>query len=270
MILDYAVEQGYINFNYAKVKAPFAKDEGLSYSDVGIDELAAILSQANHDDMLLDFILILDCGLSRGEILGLQWGDINFESKKLRIGRMVVERSGAKHIAEADEKREVPMMDVTVDLLAKKHGGAEDFLIPSPSSATTPFTPSSYRKKVDGVIKKALNGDSITIELVGFVLAIIKDHIENIAQAGIIDRSEVLALALEKAKDYTAVELKYRKAGTGYVKQLGPNCWQGRYTPTVAGKRVSHNVYAKTKAECEEKLAELIKKVKSLTTKESV
>ena len=68
--------------------------------------------------------------------------------------------------------------------------------------------------------------------------------------------------ALEKSKDHTAVELKYRKTGTGYIGQIGPNCWQGRYTPTIDGKRISKNVYAKTKDECEKKLAEVIKSMK--------
>ena len=34
-------------------------------------------------------------------------------------------------------------------------------------------------------------------------------------------------------------------------------------TPRVNGKRISKNVYAKTREECEEKLAELIKKMKA-------
>ena len=52
---------------------------------------------------------------------------------------------------------------------------------------------------------------------------------------------------------------KKRKSGTGYVKQLSANCWQGRYTPRVDGKRVSYNVYGKTEEECETKLAEVIR-----------
>ena len=56
---------------------------------------------------------------------------------------------------------------------------------------------------------------------------------------------------------------KIRKRGTGYVKQLTPNCWQGRYTPTVDGKRVSYNIYGTTKDECEERLAEMISDVKA-------
>lgn len=56
---------------------------------------------------------------------------------------------------------------------------------------------------------------------------------------------------------------KKRKPGTGYVKQLSANCWQGRYTPTVDGKRISRNVYADSMEECERKLAEMIKEMKA-------
>ena len=105
---------------------------------------------------------------------------------------------------------------------------------------------------------KALDGDSITIELMGLALSVICDRASS---GGRVEREAVLALVLEKSKDHTAVELKYRKAGTGYVAQIGPNCWQGRYTPTIDGKRISKNVYAATKEECEKKLTDVIKNV---------
>lgn len=53
------------------------------------------------------------------------------------------------------------------------------------------------------------------------------------------------------------------KPGTGYVKQLSANCWQGRYTPTVNEKRIARNVYAPTEEDCEVKLADLIKEMKA-------
>jgi hypothetical protein len=56
---------------------------------------------------------------------------------------------------------------------------------------------------------------------------------------------------------------KKRKPGKGYVKQLSKNCWQGRYTPTVNGKRISRNVDAPTEAECEAKLESLIIEMKA-------
>ncbi len=40
--------------------------------------------------------------------------------------------------------------------------------------------------------------------------------------------------------------------------------YEGRYSPKGAdGKRISKNIYAKTEVECEEKLAELIRKMKA-------
>ena len=57
---------------------------------------------------------------------------------------------------------------------------------------------------------------------------------------------------------------KVRKSGTGCVTMINDHLYEGRYTPTNAyGKREAHNIYAKTREECEEKLAELIVQVKA-------
>ena len=55
---------------------------------------------------------------------------------------------------------------------------------------------------------------------------------------------------------------KIRKSGTGCVTMINDHLYEGRFTPRVNGKRISKNVYAKTREECEEKLAELIKQMK--------
>lgn len=56
---------------------------------------------------------------------------------------------------------------------------------------------------------------------------------------------------------------KYRKPGTGGIYQLNDHLWEGKYSPRDANKkRISRNVYAKTKEECEEKLAALIEEMK--------
>ncbi|MCM1417519.1 MAG: hypothetical protein NC202_01885 [Roseburia sp.] len=57
---------------------------------------------------------------------------------------------------------------------------------------------------------------------------------------------------------------KIRKSGTGCVTMINDHLFEGRYTPTNAyGKRESHNIYTQTREEREEKLAELIAKVKA-------
>ena len=53
-----------------------------------------------------------------------------------------------------------------------------------------------------------------------------------------------------------------RKPGTGCVSQINDHLWDGRYSPTVNGKRMVRNVYASTEEECEEKLSQLIREMK--------
>ena len=57
---------------------------------------------------------------------------------------------------------------------------------------------------------------------------------------------------------------KICKPGTGCLTMINDHLYEGRYTPTnTYGKRESHNIYAKTREECEEKLAEMIAEVKA-------
>jgi integrase len=216
--------------------------------------------------MFLDFVLILDLGLSRGEILGLKWGDVDLDTNTVAINRLVVARNGTTCIADSENKREFAMMEITAKLLAERKGnkGNDEFIIPSPSSATSPFNPSAYRKKIAKVTSKALDGESITIELIGLILSIISDQV---SRTDMLSRERVLEIVLEKSQDHSVVELKYRKAGTGYISQISTNCWQGRYTPTIKGKRVPKNIYASSKEECEKKLAELIKNMNMESSK---
>lgn len=52
---------------------------------------------------------------------------------------------------------------------------------------------------------------------------------------------------------------KIRRPGTGCITEINDHLFEGRYSPTNAyGKRTPKNIYAKTREECEEKLAELI------------
>lgn len=57
---------------------------------------------------------------------------------------------------------------------------------------------------------------------------------------------------------------KIRKPGTGCVTMINDHLYEGRFTPTNAdGKRISRNVYAQTREECEAKLSVLIVEMKA-------
>ena len=65
-----------------------------------------------------------------------------------------------------------------------------------------------------------------------------------------------------KTVEFKPYQSKYRKRGTGSVHQVSKNVWEGRYTPTVKGKRIARNIYADSEEECEIKLEALIKEMK--------
>ena len=67
-----------------------------------------------------------------------------------------------------------------------------------------------------------------------------------------------------KKSNFKPTDGKIRRSGTGGLYQISDNLWEGNYTPTHPnGKRIKHNVYAKTKEECERKLEEMIKEVRA-------
>ncbi len=64
--------------------------------------------------------------------------------------------------------------------------------------------------------------------------------------------------------DFEPYKPKVRKYGTGCVTMINNHLFEGRYSPRNAyGKREAHNIYAKTREECEEKLAAMIVQVKA-------
>ena len=79
-----------------------------------------------------------------------------------------------------------------------------------------------------------------------------------------IPRAEEQARVDTLPPDFKPYKPKCRKSGTGCVTMINDHLYEGRYTPTNAyGKRESHNIYAKTREECEEKLAAMIAQVKA-------
>ena len=66
-----------------------------------------------------------------------------------------------------------------------------------------------------------------------------------------------------KTVEFKPYQPKYRKRGTGSVHQVSKNVWEGRYTPTVNGKRIARNIYADSEEECEVKLEALIREMKA-------
>ena len=67
-----------------------------------------------------------------------------------------------------------------------------------------------------------------------------------------------------KMTDFQPVLPTRRRAGTGCISQINDHLYEGRYSPMwINGKKLSRNVYAHTREECEEKLKVLIMEMKA-------
>ena len=66
------------------------------------------------------------------------------------------------------------------------------------------------------------------------------------------------------ATDFQPYRGTRRSPGTGCISQIGDHLWEGKYSPKWPdGKKHSRNVYAHSREDCEEKLAELITQMKT-------
>ena len=74
------------------------------------------------------------------------------------------------------------------------------------------------------------------------------------------------AFDFASSDEYDGLVLDIMMPGMDGVTMINDHLYEGRFTPRVNGKRISKNVYAKTREECEEKLAELIKTMKAEIT----
>ena len=178
-----------------------------------------------------------------------------------------------------------------------------EWMFPSPTDNGRPRNPSSVRKRLQLILERAgckkvrfhdLRHTFATMALehgmdvktlsatIGHVSSAttldIYSHITDTMQrqaAVHIDRkiggtdAQMPTIAREERKDTSPVEFtpykpKIQKPGTGCVTMINDHLYEGRYTPTNAyGKWESHNIYAKTREECKEKLAEMIAEVKA-------
>ena len=63
--------------------------------------------------------------------------------------------------------------------------------------------------------------------------------------------------------DFEPYKPRCRKSSSGCVTMINDHLFEGRYNLRNAyGKREAHNIYAKTREECEEKLTAMIVQIK--------
>ena len=247
-------------------------------------------------------LLELTTGLRRGEILALRWDDLDFRTGALRIERQVQRIQGKLVVSQPKtqaSRRSILLPAPVLKVLEQyRQSVGSRWMFPSPQKEDSPLDPAAVRKKLSAVLKRAgcpaarfhdLRHTFATSALEHGMdvktLSTIIGHVSSATTLNVyahvtdemrrkaadkIDRAitgtEPPHKEMPKPPSRTAfqpVKSRYRRPGTGCISQINDHLWEGRYSPKVNGKRMARNVYAKTEAECEVKLAELIQKMKS-------
>ena len=299
--LDKAVSQGLLLKNPAAAcKAPATHPKEMQV--LTQEEMQRLLIQAKENDCYELLLLELTTGLRRGELLALQWDDLDFQTGELYIQRQVQRIRGELTVTQPKTRsssRSIILPTPILDILksCRQHTGSR-WMFPSPRKEDSPRDPAAVRKKLSTILERAgckhvrfhdlrhtfaTNAlehgmDVKTLSaIIGHVssattlnvYAHVTDGMRQSAAAKIdraIAKAEPEPDAAVKEKParttFQAVKGKYRKPVTGCVSQIGDHLWEGRYSPKVNGKRMTRNVYAQTEAECEKKLAEMIVEMK--------
>ena len=295
--LEKAVQDGLIRVNPAiGCKLPPKKAREMQV--LTREELQRFLIQAKFEGYYEVFLLDLATGLRRGELMALQWDDLNFKTGVLNVNKQVYDVRGQLQLSTPKTKnsvRKIVLPPAVVAVLREYKKTVDSrWMFPSPVKEDCPITPGVVRRRLQLILEHAgckhvrfhdLRHTFATLALengmdvktlsamLGHVSAVttldIYTHITGDMQraaAASIDRSIGKAALREEAEpeqkgivDFQPYVGKKRKPGTGCVSELNDHLFEGRYSPIWPdGTQHSRNIYAHTREECEEKLNALI------------
>lgn len=295
--LDQAVQENLIRTNPA-VGCKLPPKRGREMQVLSHQELQRFLMQAKADGYFELFLLDLSTGLRRGELLALQWSDLDLDAGTLSVTKQIYEVNGKMQMSIPKTKasiRKLVLPPAVIEVFREYQKTAKcRWLFPSPIKEDAPLTPGSMLRRLHVTLERAQckqirfhdlrhtfatmaleNGMDIKTlsAMLGHVSAAttldIYTHITGDMQraaAASIDRSIGKAEPQEETEperkgivDFQPYAGKKRKPGTGCVSELNDHLFEGRYSPIWPdGTQHSRNVYAHTRDECEEKLKALI------------
>ena len=121
------------------------------------EKIGMYLAEAERRGLLAAFYLELTTGLRRGELLALQWTDLDVESKTLSVTKQVNRINGELAVSPPKTRnsiRTLALPQQAVDLLIAEHKKhpRNPYLFPSPKTGTM-YDPDAFRRTHDKILK---------------------------------------------------------------------------------------------------------------------
>lgn len=111
-----------INHNPAEVLTTPKTTEGTHRCLTEYEREHFMKASASHDSGLMFRVMLL-CGLRTGEVVALEWRDIDFEKRRISVSRAIESGTGeVKSPKTVAGKREIPIPDELYDALAEIRG----------------------------------------------------------------------------------------------------------------------------------------------------
>ena len=156
--LEKAVQEGLIRTNPAiGCKLPPKKSREMQV--LTQEEMQRFLIQARQDGYYELFLLELGTGMRLGEILALQWTDLNFRTGELRIDKSMCYLGGKLQITEPKTKSSIRTVILPPSLLEvlKAYQQTVDsrWMFPSPAKEDAPLTQNFVRRRMQQTLERA-------------------------------------------------------------------------------------------------------------------
>ena len=156
--LNRAVADGLIRIN----PATDCKLPGQTLKDMNLltrEEMQRFLIQAKEEGYYELFLLELATGLRRGEVLALQWDDLDFTTGELCIQRQVYRANGELVVSAPKTKaalRIIVLPPALLSVLEEYHQQADSrWMFPSPAKEDSPLDPATVRKRLQTILEHA-------------------------------------------------------------------------------------------------------------------
>ena len=156
--LEKAVQDGLIRTNPALgCKLPPKKAREMQV--LTRDELQRFLIQAEAEGYYELFLLALATGLRRGELMALQWDDLDFQTGVLNVNKQVYDVKGELLVSQPKTKasvRKIVLPPAVVEVLrAYRETVNSRWIFPSPVKEDSPLEPGSVRKRLQLILAHA-------------------------------------------------------------------------------------------------------------------